>query len=141
MGGLPAAARVVRHAELNGVAEYQYQTVQIEAYLDTGNEICETSESLYDKFRDLVSAGGREESREPVEQRPQVHVVRGRRRQVRLDEEVDVVAADGRVGVPRNEAPQVGGKTLRPGQPIRDSMDHEHSKTNQVMEEMLMQLY
>ena len=93
-----------------------------------------------DLLSDLVSAGGREESREPVEQRPQVHVVRGRRCQVRLDEEVDVVAADGRVGVPRHEAPQVGGQTLRPGKPFRDSMDHEHSRTNQAMEERLMQL-
>ena len=124
MGGLAAAARVVRHAELNGVAEYQYQTVHIEADFDTGSENFIENDLL----SDLVSAGGREESREPVEQRPQVDVVRGRRCQVRLDEEVDVVAADGRVGVPRHEAPQVGGQTLRPGKPIRDSMDHEHSR-------------
>ena len=57
----------------------------------------------------LVAAGGREQSRESVEERPQVQVAaataaRGRG-EVGLDEEVDVVAADGRVGVPRHEAP------------------------------------
>ena len=91
---------------------------------------------------DLVSAGGREESREPVEQRPQVHVVRGRRCQVRLDEEVDVVAADGRVRVPRHEAPQVGGQTLRPGMGSRFATQwtmNTRGRTYQVMEESLMQ--